>query len=162
MQCRRSLALLAAIVVAASPGVVRAAGTTPTLILSLAAGAVADGARSVLLAGDFDYPNAVQVGYPLDLVVFQGTTFARYRVDGTAVTGNSAALADGQLLDAELAAFLQDGATAPAGVRILTLRFDQARVALPATFTAGPATAVMFTLLPTGQMISNPIQFTLP
>ena len=154
--------MLAATLAAAAPVVARAAGTTPTLILASADGAVADGARSVLLAGDFDYPNAVQVGYPLDLVVFQGTNFVRYRVAGPVVTGTSNALADGQLVSSELPSFLNDGTAAPVGVRVITLRFDQARVALPSTFTAGPATAVMFTLLPTGRMVSNPIQFTLP
>jgi len=161
MWCRRILVLVA-MLAAAIPVMVQAAGTTPNLVLATAEGAVADGARSVVLSGDLDYPNAVQVGYPVDLVVFQGTRFVRYRVGGPVVTGTSSKLAAGQLLDSELPDFLLDGTPAPAGVRIITLRFDAARVALPSTFTAGPTTAVVFTLLPDGSMVSNPIRFTLP
>src|SRR5215813_8163099 len=74
--------------------------TAPTLTLSRATGASADGARSASFEGSFDFTNAVQADYALHLVVFQGTTFARFPVTGGPVSGTSATLADG-ILDAD-------------------------------------------------------------
>lgn len=66
---------LAAVVFAGSVAV--AGFTSPTLVLSSARGEAAGGGRAAALEGSFDFPNAVQVGYPLHVVVFQGATFAR-------------------------------------------------------------------------------------
>lgn len=136
--------------------------TSPTLLLSAASGIAAGGGRAVTVEGAFDFPNAVQVGYPLNLVVFQGTRFVRYPVVGGPVAGTSATLADGVLADTELTSLLQDGATVAGSTRIITLAPSQIRVALPSTFTAGATRAVLFTVLADGPVVSNPIDFTLP
>jgi len=160
LQRLASLALVA--VCLGLPAHVLAGATSPSLVLSAASGEAADGARAVSVEGSFDFPNALQVGYPLQLVFFQGTRFARYEVAGAAVAGQSTALADGSLDEGELVGFLGDGAPAPAGVRIVTLTMTEGRVTLPAEFTAGPATAVLFTILADGSVISNPLSFVLP
>jgi len=152
--------LLASLLVGS--GTARAGFTEPTLVLVTAAGAAAEGARSAAFTGSFEFENALQVGLPIELVVFQGTRFVRYPATGAPKTGDSAALADGVLSDNELAAFRQEGTAAPAGVRIITLAPDRIRVALPATFTAGPTTAVLFTILDDGGVLSNALGFTLP
>jgi hypothetical protein len=137
--------------------------TEPTLALAAASGVVAGEARAAVLEGSFDFPNAIQLGYPLQLAVFQGDRFARYPVSGGApVTGVSAALADGVLSQDELPAFVAAGSPAPPAVRILTIAPDRLRVALPPTFTAGPTTALLFTILQNASVLSNPIDFTLP
>src|SRR5439155_965592 len=82
-------------------------------------GAAVGDQRSVALEGSFDFANAVQVAYPLNLVVFQGSRFVRYRVPGAAVAGDSPELADGQLTADELDAFGQEGSAAAAAVRIV-------------------------------------------
>ena len=47
-------------------------------------------------------------------------------------------------------------------MRIVTLVADRIRVALPADFVAGPTTAVVYAILPDSNVLSNPIDFTLP
>jgi len=159
---RRRGLLVALALVTAVPARLRASGTSPALVLSAAAGAAVGDQRSVALEGSFDFANAVQVAYPLNLVVFQGSRFVRYRVPGAAVAGDSPELADGQLTADELDAFGQEGSAAAAGVRIVTLVTDRIRIALPAGFTAGPTTAILYAVLPDSPVLSNPIDFTLP
>ena len=139
-----------------------AGATSPTLVVSLASGMAVDGARVVSVAGDFDFPNAVQTGYPLQLMVFQGTRFVRYPAAGAPATGDSPLLADGALDEADLPSVLAAGTAAPAGVRIITFTAQEARLALPSTFVPGAATAVVFTILADGSVLSNPLAFVLP
>ena len=157
------LALLAVATAAlVHPAPVRAGATTPLLGLTSATASVAGGGRTVALEGTYDYPNAVQVGYPLQIVVFQGTRFVRYPIAAPAVTGTSDTLADGRLSADELDRLLAAGAPAPAAVRLVTATAGSLRLALPAEFTAGPASAVLFTILPEGTVLSNPMDFVLP
>jgi len=159
---RRRALLVGLVFATAAPTGLRASGTSPALVLSAATGAAVGDQRSVTLDGSFDFANAVQVAYPLSLVVFQGSRFVRYRLPGDAVAGDSPELADGQLSANELDAFGQEGAAAAAGVRVVTLVTDRIRVALPAGFTAGPTTAILYAILPDSNVLSNPIDFTLP
>jgi hypothetical protein len=157
-----SLAIVTGLALGLSAGEVRAAATTPTLILATAAPAVVGGARSVAFEGSFDFPNALEVGYQLELVIFQGAHFVRYPVAGTVRVGDSSSLLDGRLDEDDLPTFMREGAEAPADVRIVTFVPDRLRVTLPSTFTAGRATAVLFASVPHGAVVSNPIVFLLP
>ncbi len=161
---RRRTGLVTAIALAtiATARLAYAAATTPTPVLSAARGATAGGARTVLVDGVFDFPNAVQSGTALYLVMFQGTRFVRYPLGGPPVTGDSPLLADGSLDPSDVPSFLATGTTAAASVRFLTLVPAQARVVLPATFTAGPATAVVFGVFEGESVFSNPLGFVLP
>jgi hypothetical protein len=136
--------------------------TSPTLVLSAAQGEAATAGRAAAFEGSFDFPNAVQVGYPLNLVVFQGTTFVRYPAAGAPVTGTSTALGDGVLAESELAALLGNGGPVTASVRVVTMTPSAIRVTLPATFGAGLTTGVLFTILSDGSVLSNAIDFDLP
>src|SRR5262245_27367625 len=70
--CRGPLMRLALLVVAlVLPVVVHAAATAPMLVLSVASGEGTQGAHTVRLEGAFEFDNAVQVGYPPEVVVFQ-------------------------------------------------------------------------------------------
>jgi hypothetical protein len=157
----RSLALVTLLVLGVAVPA-RAGFTTPDLVLASASGAEVSGVRTVAVTGAFDFPNTVQADYALEVVVFQGTRFARYPVTGAAVAGDSAALADGTLAAGELSAFLHDGAAADAEVRILSITAGGIRVRLPAAFTAGSATALLFAVLNDGNVFSNAILFQLP
>ncbi len=139
-----------------------ASATSPTLIVSAARAIRADGRHAVTIEGTFDFANAVQVGYPLQLVVFQGARFVRFPASGAPRTGETALLADGRLDAAELPAFLAAGAPVPAEVRVVTLGATSALVALPAEFAAGAATAQVFTVLPEEPVLSNPLALVLP
>lgn len=136
--------------------------TSPTLVLSAARGDAGPAGRAAAFEGSFDFPNAVEVGYPLSLVVFQGTTFVRFPAAGPPVTGTSAALADGSLTDAELQSFSAAGGPPSPDVRIVTMTPSAIRVILPATFGTGPTTGVLFTILTDGNVLSNAIDFDLP
>ena len=155
------LILVAGSLLVGAPAV-RAGSTSPLLVVSAASGSAAGGGRSAVFEGTFDFENVVEVGYPLQIVVFQGTRFVRYVVAGPVVTGTSAVFADGQLTDVELPALITVGTTADAGVRIVTVTATGALVTLPATFTAGTTTVVLFTILPDGTVVSNPVDFVLP
>jgi hypothetical protein len=154
--------VLALLALAVAGGRALAGFTSPTLVLSAAHGDVGAAGRAAAFEGSFDFPNAVQVGYPLNLVVFQGSTFARYPAAGVPVAGTSAALADGTLAEAEVAAFASQGSPAAPPVRVVTMTPSAIRVTLPASFTAGPATGVLFTILADGTVLSNAIDFVLP
>ena len=156
-----SLILAAGSLLAASAPVY-AGSTSPLLVVSTAAGETASGGRTASFEGTFDFANVVGVGYPLQIVVFQGPRFARYVIAGAVVTGTSAVLADGQLTDVELPTLLADGAPAAAGVRIASLTATAAVVTLPATFTSGATKVVLFTILVDGTVVSNPVDFVLP
>lgn len=136
--------------------------TSPTLVVSAASATRADGRLAVTIEGTFDFANAVQVGYPLQLVVFQGTRFVRFAIGDTPRTGTTPLLADGQLALGELPAFLAAGDPAPPDVRIVTLTATHALVSLPADFAAGVATAQVFTVLPEEPVLSNPLALVLP
>jgi len=71
-------------------------------------------------------------------------------------------LPDGTLVDGEVAAFMGEGAPAPAEGRIVTIAADRLRVALPRTFAAGSTTGVLFATLPEGDALSNAVTFILP
>lgn len=115
------------------------------------------------MEGVFDLEDAVQTAYSLHIIVYQGTQFARFPVSEAPVAGTSAALADGNLDEAEVPAFLLDGAAAPPGVRLARYTLDRALVTLPVQFAAGPATVlIMADLLPDRVVFSNPLVFTLP
>src|SRR5262245_28282067 len=85
-----------------APVLVHASATSPVLVLTAATGEGTPGAHMALLEGAFEFDNAVQVGYPLELVVFQKTRFARYPIAGAPVTGTSPTLNDGVLAESEL------------------------------------------------------------
>jgi hypothetical protein len=161
---RRLFAMLAVagLLAAASPRNCRAAATSPTLLLSRVAAQAVLGKRTLTFEGLFDFENALQVAYPLHLVVFQGSRFVRYPVVGGAVTGDSALLADGVLALGELPALLSQGTPAPNGVRLVTLTPSGGVVTLPDDLVAGDATAVLFTVLPEENVLSNPVTFVLP
>jgi hypothetical protein len=136
--------------------------TSPTLVLSAARGDAGPAGRGAAFEGDFDFPNAVEVGYPLNLVVFQGTTFARYPAAAPPVTGTSPTLGDGVLAEGEVDTLDAAGSAAAPSVRIVTMTPSTIRVTLPSSFTSGAASGVLYTILPDGNVVSNVVAFVLP
>src|SRR5262245_45117995 len=158
----RVAALTSALVLAVAVAPLEAGFTSPTLVVMAATGSVAPAGRSLAISGEFDFPNAVQVGYPLSLVVFQGTTFVRYPAAGAPVEGTSPLLADGVLADGEIGAFVTAGAPAAASVRVLSITSGGMRVVLPAGFEPGPATVLLIATIPEGAVLSNAVEVVLP
>jgi len=156
------LCALAALFAGASVRTTGAAATSPTLLLSRVQVDAVLGKRTLTFEGVFDFENALQVAYPLHLVVFQGSRFVRYPVVGAAVGGTSALVADGALTSGELATLLAHGTAAASGVRLVTLTPTGGVVTLPDDFDAGTATAILFTVLPEENVLSNPVTLVLP
>ena len=156
--------LLSAILIAATAGFARAGATTPTLIVQSADSgfAISGAQRLVTFRMAYDYGNAIQADYDIELVVFQGSAFVRYPISGAARIGTSGVLADG-LTVADLAAVDAASAPAPAGVRVVTIEPTRVTVALPASFGSGaPATAVLVATVDEGVILSNPLGFDVP
>ena len=139
----------------------RAGFTTPTLVLTEASVAEADGARVATFDAAFDFPNAVQTGYRVSLVVYQGTRFVRFPVSGQVMEGTSAILSDGLLADTEVSALFASGSPT-ATARILQIERDRIAVSLPPDFAAGAASAVLATMPSEGAAVSNTIGLVLP
>src|SRR5262245_55671404 len=126
--------IASAILVLATVGLVRAGATTPTLIVQSAnvTGPFGVGAGALVsFTVAYDYSNAVQADYDVELIVYQEDSFARFPISGSARVGSSAALADG-LAVSDLPALDAASTPAPASVRVVTIEPTQIRVALPA------------------------------
>ncbi|HEV7730940.1 MAG TPA: hypothetical protein VGR62_02215 [Candidatus Binatia bacterium] len=137
-----------------------AGATSPTLVIGSAAAVAVGGVRTVVFEASLDFENAVQTGYGLQLIVFQGTRFVRYPLSGAPAAGQSAALADGSLAENEVAAVLAAGT--PTAGRIVSITPRSLRVVVPADVPAGATTAILAAVLPEHPVVSNPIGFVLP
>jgi len=156
------LALTSALLVFATTAPCQAGATTPTLALSAGNAVTAtNGLRLATFSASYDYSNAVQADYDLELIVFQGTTFARYPVSGPVRIGTSATLTDG-LAVGDLAALDAAGAPAPVNVRVVAVAPTEMSVVLPANFSTSNATAVLVATVDEGPVLSNPLVFALP
>ena len=148
------LALLPCLSVAGAKSA--AAGSTdPTLAIGQLTARPVGGAAVVEILGEFGFDDVLQVDYPLTLVVYRGTGFARYPVGGAAVAGTFAGLADG-LAVSEIAALEATGAEA-SGAEIVVLEPNRVLVSLPVEL-AGPGTltAVLYVEVPVeGGFVSN-------
>lgn len=152
---------LAGLLVLSPADPARAGFTTPTLVIASGTVVEVDGARSAVFEAAFDFPNAVQTGYRVSLVVWQGTHFVRFPVSGPILEGSSAVLSDGALADTEVPTLFASGA-AITTARVLQLERDRIAVSLPPGFAAGAASAILATMPSEGSAVSNTIGLVLP
>ncbi|HZR84171.1 MAG TPA: hypothetical protein VFD92_23945 [Candidatus Binatia bacterium] len=141
----------------------RAAGTSPVLLLT-AGDAFSDdaGARLVTASGAFNFDDLVQFSFPaVGLLVVQGARFARYEVSGEVVEGSSPLVADG-ITPAELPTLLGIGSAAASPVRLVHADRGEVSVVLPADFSAGAASIVLYAHHETEYFVSNAIPVVLP
>lgn len=144
-----------------SAGVAQAAGTDPKLALTSGEAIAGGGATMVRLRGNVQFDDQLQFAFPAGVVVYQGTTFARVPINGGAVSGSAAFLADG-LADTEFLGLLGLGAPAAAPAGLASLQPNEVRVVLPPGFASGAASAVVYAVLEGTAFLSNPITVTLP
>lgn len=143
------------------PVTARAGGSSPVLSITAARGfATSAGARSLAVSGTFNFDDLVQFIFPAGLVVWQGSHFVRFDVDGSVREGSAAFVADG-IAEGEIPALLQAGAPA-AGARLVELSSGRVVVALPAGFTAGSVSAMLYADFDGGQFASNALVVPLP
>jgi len=158
----RRVAALTALLVAALPGSVRAGGSSPVLAIT-SASAYADAAarRSVVVNGTFNFDDLMQFTFPAGLVVWQGTHVIRFDIDGRVSEGTAAFAADG-IAAAEIPALLALGSAAPASARLVQLGAARVAVALPPSFSAGAASAMLYAEFDGEDFPSNTVAVTLP
>ena len=142
-------------------GSAQGAGTDPKLALTSGEAIAGGGATMVRLRGNVQFDDQLQFAFPAGVVVYQGTTFARVPVNGEAVSGSAAFLADG-LADTEFLGLLGLGAPAAAPAGLVSLQPNEVRVVLPPGFASGAASAVVYAVLEGTAFLSNPITVTLP
>jgi hypothetical protein len=161
MRCRLVLAAALVLAVLGASGIADAAGTDPRLALTSGEAIAGGGPVLVRLRGNTQFDDQLQFAFPAGVVVYQGTSFVRVPVNGGAVSGGAAFLADG-LVDTEFLALLGLGAPAAAPAGLASLQPNEVRVVLPVGFASGPATAVVYAVLEGTAFLSNPITVTLP
>jgi len=154
-------AALAGLLVFLPASLARAGFTTPTLVITDGTVVSVDGARTATFEAAFDFPNAVQTGYRVSLVVWQGNHFVRFPVSGAVMEGTSSVLSDGSLADTEVATLFAAGLPISTA-RILQLERDRITVSLPPDFAAGAASAILATIPSEGAAVSNTIGLVLP
>ena len=92
--------------------------------------------------------------FPAGVVVFQGTSFARFDQAGSVVAGSAPLLADG-LDAAEVPGLLPLGSPAAPPAALTQLRADRVTVVLPPGFAAGAASVVLYAVYQDQGFASN-------
>lgn len=140
-------AALATALAAASPGPANAGSTDPVLVIGQATASGGSPTRILDLLGSWGFDDVMQIEYPLTIVVHQGTTFVRYTVGETPVSGTFAGLADG-LAVGEVPA-LELAGSPVAAASITRLAIHEMTLALPAaTFASGSLSVVLYVTPP--------------
>lgn len=154
---RHCLLLAAAVALACSAGTARAGSTDPVLVIGQATASGGSPLRLVDLLGSWGFDDVMQIDYPLNVVVSQGTSFVRYPVGDVPVAGTFAGLADG-LAAGEIAS-LEAAGSPTTDAQILRLAQHEMTLALPATFAAGDVSIVLYTTVTgEGTFLSNTAQ----
>lgn len=146
--------LVGALALAAACGPAHAGSTDPVLVIGQATASGGSPTRIVDLLGSWGFEDLMQIDYPLNIVVSQGSTFVRFPVGSVPVAGTFAGLADG-LAAGEIPA-LELAGSASATASIARLALHEMTLALPATFAAGDVDVVVYVSLPLeGTFLSN-------
>lgn len=131
-----------------------AGSTDPVLVIGQATASGGSPSRIVDLLGSWGFDDVLQIDYPLNIVVSQGTSFVRYPVGNTAVAGTFSGFADG-LTIGEIAA-LEAAGTPAAGAAIVRLSLHEMTLTLPPVFAPGNVDVVLYVSLPyEGTFLSN-------
>lgn len=152
---RIAMAVAAGVFIAAlaAPFPARAGSTDPVLVIGQAT-ASGSPARIVDLLGAWGFDDLLQVTYPLNVVVVQGSSFVRFPVGDAAVAGTFAGLSDG-LSIAEIPA-LEAAGSPSAQASIVRLATHEMSLALPDSFSPGDVDIVLYTSIPgEGVFLSN-------
>lgn len=160
--CPSARVLLSAVVAAVLPMAVHAVGTDPTLALTSATAVSAPGgAVSVSVDGTFSFDDVVQFSFPAGVIVFRGSNYAVFDIDGSVETGTSPAVANG-ISAAEIPALLAGGGAAAAPAALLRVQSNRIAVAMPDGFGAGAASVLVYAILEGEPFVSNTVGVTLP
>lgn len=134
-----------------------AGSTDPVLVIGQASASGGSPARLLDLLGSWGFDDALQIDYPLSIVVSQGSSFVRYSFGGQAVSGTFAGVGDG-LSISEIAA-LEASGSPDSRASITRLALHEMTLSLPPIFSAGDLNVVVYvSLAGEGTFLSNTAQ----
>lgn len=140
---RAAALLTSAVVIVGIPvGDARGGATDPVLAIGRLRVVPVGTASIVDLTGAFAFDDMLQVEFPLNLVVYQGSTFVRLPVGGQVQVGDFAGLADG-LSVGEIAA-LESAGQNSSDAEFLRVEPNRLQASLPDLFDDGIITAVVY------------------
>ncbi|MFQ5514977.1 MAG: hypothetical protein ACE5FG_11125 [Myxococcota bacterium] len=153
---RRLAVAVALLVMALTPPGPRAASTDPTLAIGQVVALRTDAGTLVEIHGILGFDDLLQVSFPLNLVLHQSGEFVRYPIGGAPQSGSFAGLLDG-LETGEIVTLEALGSPEPAA-QILRLQPRSLTVLLPASFSVGPLSAVLYVEVSgEGSFLSNAV-----
>ena len=127
------------------------------LVIGQATASGGSPSRVLDLLGAWGFDDVLQISYPLNIVVSQGTSFVRYPIGDVAVAGTFAGLSDG--LAVGDIAVLEATGSSTSNASIARLALHEMTLTLPATFTAGEVNVTLYVSIPgEGTFLSNTAQ----
>jgi len=146
----------------ATPPRAHASGTDPVLVLTaVEAFGTASGPVGLEVHGSFHVEDYVQFPFPVGLLVWRGTEWARYELGGSVFEGNDPALAGG-VTSAEMLALVSSGTSAPPPARAIRTEPGRLQIALPAQLTPGSVSVVAYAVLEGNAFLSNVLTAVAP
>ncbi len=142
------------------PGEARAGSFEPILAIGQVVARHAGESALVEVTGNFGFDDALQVDFPINLIVYQGKEFVRYTLGGEPSSGSFIPLQSG--LAARQIPHLEANSEFEAEAEIVRLEPNRLLVSLPPKFEDGSITAVLYIVDPTlGPFLSNTVSTTL-
>ncbi len=120
-----------------------------------------DGVQSLTVFGMFNYDDLLQFSVPAGLIISQGSQFVRYDISGQIAEGTSPAIANG-IVATDIPALLGLGTPACGPATLTQLRVDRISVTLPADFSPGPVSVILYAVPDGSPFVSNAVSATLP
>jgi len=152
-------AALALTVVLLNPSPGRGGSTTPELAVGEVTISPAGQTSVVEITGTWAFDDIMQVDFPLNIVVSQGSTFVRYEVGAGPESGAFAGLGDG-LSVGEIPA-LEAAGSPDETARFVILSPHRIVLSVPDSIGNGPVTVRAYVVVPDYMVISNPVTATL-
>ncbi len=142
------------------PAGARAGSFEPVLAIGQVVARHAGQSALVEVTGNFGFDDALQIEFPLNLVVYQGKEFVRYPLGGEPISGTFVPLRSG--LQARQIPHLEAKGEFESEAEIIRLEPNRITVSLPPKFEDGSITAIFYVVGPSqGAFLSNPVSTTL-
>ncbi len=153
-----SIATMASLLI--GPVEARAGSFEPILAIGQVVARHAGESALVEVTGSFGFDDALQIDFPVNLIVYQGKEFVRYPLGGEPSSGTFIPLQNG--LQARQISRLEAKGELEAEAEIVRLEPNRITVSLPPRFEDGSITAILYVVGPTqGAFLSNPVSTTL-
>ncbi len=142
------------------PAEARAGSFEPILAIGQVVAQHAGQSALVEVTGNFGFDDALQVDFPVNLIVYQGKEFVRYPLGGEPSSGTFIPLQSG--LEARQIPYLEANSEFEPEAEIVRLEPKRLLVSLPPKFEDGLITAILYVIDPIqGPFLSNSVSATL-